>query len=404
MAGSVVIVGASVAGGTAAATLRQEGFDGELVLIGAEPHPPYERPPLSKSFLRDETSFEDALVQPTAFWTEQGVDTRFGVEALAIDPAARNVTLADGDVVPFERLLIATGSRNRRFPIPGIDLPGVHELRSVDDAIAIKARIDPGRRAVVCGMGFIGSEVAASLRERGMEVTVIDSGSVPLQRVLGPEVGGVLEGIHRDHGIRMIHRDRVAAFEGTGRVEQVLTAGGMAVECDFAVLGLGVEPVTELAERAGVRVDDGIVTDERCRTDLDGIYAAGDVSNHFHPVFGRHLRVEHWENAIKQGRAAALAMLGRGEAYQPVHWFWSDQYGHNLQYAGHHHEWDDLVVRGSLEGRSFVAFYLLAGRVQAAVSLDRPRDVHRAMRLIRSGGGVDPARLRDEAVPLDSSS
>ncbi|HEX6401348.1 MAG TPA: FAD-dependent oxidoreductase, partial [Actinomycetota bacterium] len=288
------------------------------------------------------------------------------------------------------------------FPIPGIGLEGVLDLRTLSDAAAIRAEMLPGRRVVLAGMGFIGSEVAASLRQRGLEVHVVAGGKAPLDRVLGEDVGRVLEGIHRDHGIAMTFDAMVAGFEGDGRVAAVTTADGRRFECDLVVLGLGVEPVVGLLDGSGVDVDNGVLVDERCRTSIEGVFAAGDVANHLHPVYGRRVRVEHWDHARRHGRAAALNMLGRETIYDAVHWFWSDQYEHSIQYAGNHREWDDLVIRGSLESRSFAAFYLLDGRIQAVVALDRPADVSDAMPLIAAGGAADAAKLRDENVPLAS--
>jgi 3-phenylpropionate/trans-cinnamate dioxygenase ferredoxin reductase component len=220
--------------------------------------------------------------------------------------------------------------------------------------------------------------------------------------VLGEDVGRVLEGIHRDRGVTMTFDDVVASFEGDGRVEAVVTGKGERFGCDLVVLGLGVEPVTWFLEGSGIAVDDGVLVDERCRASVPGVFAAGDVANHLHPVYGRRVRVEHWDNARRQGRAAALNMMGRETVYDEVHWFWSDQYEHSIQYAGHHREWDDLVIRGSLEERSFAAFYLKDGRLQAVVSLDRPADVLDAAPLIAAGGIADARKLRDEDVPLSS--
>jgi 3-phenylpropionate/trans-cinnamate dioxygenase ferredoxin reductase component len=395
-----VIVGASLAGGGAAATLRQEGFDGRVVLVGAEPQPPYERPPLSKEYLRGESSFDKALVQPPGFYDENGIETRFVVRATRVDAAEKVVELDGGERVAYDRLLVATGGRNRRFSIPGLDLEGVHSLRTVADSDGIRAEIAPGRKAVVVGMGFIGSEVAASLRQSGVDVVVVDRNEVPLRRVLGEEVGRVIEEIHRDHGTSMIFEDTVAAFEGSGRVERVTTGRGRRIECDFVVVGLGIEPVTDLLAGTGVEIDNGVVVDEYCRTDVEGIYAAGDVANHYHPVFGRRIRVEHWQNALKQGPAAARNMLEKGEPYDEVPWFWSDQYEHNLQYAGFHTEWDELVVRGSMEERNFVAFYRKDRRVLAAVAVNRGKDLRRSMPLIKAREPIDTAKLCDLDVDL----
>jgi 3-phenylpropionate/trans-cinnamate dioxygenase ferredoxin reductase subunit len=276
----------------------------------------------------------------------------------------------------------------------------VYDLRTVEDAERIRAEIMPDRNAVIAGMGFIGSEVAASLRQKGLSVTVVDGNAAPLSRVLGDQVGGVLEGIHRDKGVRMHFNDRVESFVGSERVGRVVTAGGLTLDCDFVVVGLGVEPVTDFLEGSGIELDNGVVVDELCRTNVEGIFAAGDVANHDNPLFGRRVRVEHWQNAIKHGRAAALSMLGKGSPYRDVYWFWSDQYELNLQYVGHHMEWDELVVRGSLEDRSFLAFYVKDGRVLATVGVGRGEEVQRCIPLIEAGAPVEADKLSDEGVDL----
>jgi 3-phenylpropionate/trans-cinnamate dioxygenase ferredoxin reductase component len=395
-----VIVGASLAGGGAAATLRQEDFDGRVVLIGAEPQPPYERPPLSKDYLRGESSFEQTLVQSSDFYGENGIETRFGVRASRVDPAKKVIELDGEEGVAYDKLLVATGGRNRRFPVPGLDLEGVYDLRTMADCERIRAEIGPGRKAVVVGMGFIGSEVAASLRQSGVNVVVVDRNKVPLRRVLGEEVGRVIEGIHRDHEATLIFEDTVAAFEGADRVERVVTQGGRRIECDFVVVGLGVEPVTELLADTGAEIDNGIAVDEFCRTGVEGIYAAGDVANHYHPVFEQRIRVEHWQNALNQGPAAARNTLGKDEPYDDIPWFWSDQYDFNLQYTGFHTEWDELIVRGSMEERNFVAFYRKDERVLAAVAVNRGKDLRRSMRLIKAQRPGDATKLQDPDVDL----
>jgi 3-phenylpropionate/trans-cinnamate dioxygenase ferredoxin reductase subunit len=400
MTETFVIVGAGLAGGGAAATLREEGFNGRVVLIGAEPQPPYERPPLSKEYLRGESLFEQALFQPLDFYAENGIDTRFGVRVTRVDAVDKVVELDGGERVSYDALLVASGGRNRRVPIPGLDLEGIYGLRTVADSDRIRAEISPGRKAVVVGMGFIGSEVAASLRQSGVEVAVVDRNTVPLRRVLGEKVGRVVADIHRDHGTELIFEDEVAAFEGAGRVELITTARGRRIECDFAVVGLGVEPATELLAGTGVEIDNGVLVDEYLRTDVEGIYAAGDVANHYHPVFERHIRVEHWQNALKQGPAAARNMLGENELYDEIPWFWSDQYEHNLQYAGFHTEWDDLVVRGSMDERNFVAFYRKDGRVLAAVAMNQGRDLRRSIPLIKTQEEIAAATLGDLDVDL----
>jgi 3-phenylpropionate/trans-cinnamate dioxygenase ferredoxin reductase subunit len=397
---TLVIVGASLAGGSAAVTLRQEGFEGRVILIGAEPQPPYERPPLSKEYLRGESPFENALVQTADFYGEHGIETQFGVRATRVDATEKTLELDGKERIAYDGLLIATGGRNRQLTIPGLDLEGVYQLRTVADCNRIREEIFPGRKAVVVGMGFIGSEVAASLRQSGVEVAVVDRNKVPLRRVLGEEVGRVIEGVHRDHGTELTFEDTVAAIEGAGRVERVTTQHGRHIECDFVVVGLGVEPVTELLAGTGVEIDNGIVVDEYCRTGVEGIYAAGDVANHYHPVFGRHIRVEHWQNALRQGSAAARSMLGKGESYEEIPWFWSDQYELNLQYAGFHTDWDELVVRGSMEERNFVAFYRKDGRALAVVAINRGRDLRRSVPLIKVQDQVEAAKLRNPDIDL----
>lgn len=395
-----MIVGASLAGATAAVTLREEGFEGRIVLIGDEPQLPYERPPLSKAYLRGEEPFEKSFVRPANLYRERDIEMLVGVRVERVDPASRTVHLAGDEQVSFDKVLIATGSRNRRFPIPGLDLEGVYDLRTVADADLIRSEISPGKKAVVVGMGFIGAEVAASLRQSGVEVTSIEMAKTPLGRVLGEEIGRVIEGFHRDNGVEMIFEDSVEAFEGNGRVARIQTKNGRAIECDFAVVGVGVEPVTDLIEGTLVEVDNGILVDEFCRTNVEGVYAAGDVANHFHPLFEKRIRVEHFQNAHKQGAAAAKSMLGRGEPYAEVHWFWSDQYDYNLQYAGFHTDSDEMAVRGSLSDRNFAAFYLQNGRIIAAVGIDRAKDVRAAMRLIAARTRVSAEHLENEDVEL----
>jgi 3-phenylpropionate/trans-cinnamate dioxygenase ferredoxin reductase subunit len=397
-----VIVGASMAGGTAAATLRQDGFDGSVILIGEEPQPPYQRPPLSKHYLRGEMPLEKALVRPTGFYEENGIDARFGVAATRIDAAERKVELTTGGSVHYDKLLIASGVRNRRPPIPGRDLQHIFDLRTVADADAIRAEIVPGRKAAVIGMGFIGCEIAASLRQKGVGVVCVEPSPTPLFRVLGEQVGQVMSTIHRDHGVEMVFDDVVTRFEGDQHVGRVITKRNRRIDCDFAVVGVGVEPVIEFIAGSGVKTNNGILVDEYCRTNIQDIYAAGDVANHYHPIFQERMRVEHWQNAMQQGAAAARSMLGRGKPYDAVHWFWSDQYDVNLQYAGFHQRWDEVVVRGTLDARHFIAFYLRHGRIDAVVALNRGKDVRRLMPFIKARVTVDSRRLADEDVDLRS--
>jgi 3-phenylpropionate/trans-cinnamate dioxygenase ferredoxin reductase subunit len=296
--------------------------------------------------------------------------------------------------------LIATGARNRHARIPGIDLEGVYSLRDIGDADRLRAAMSPGRRAVVIGMGFIGCEVAASLRHQGLEVTAIDPGKVPLARVLGDAVGGTLAALHESYGVRTIFSDSAAAIEGRQRVEAVTTTNGLRLPCELVVIGIGVEPAVDCLEGSGIHLDDGIVVDEYCATNIAGIHAAGDVANHYHPVFGRHIRVEHWQNAMRQGAIAAKNMLGRRVPYDDIPWFWSDQYDANIQYAGHHTAYDELIIRGRLDGTSYAAFYMNDGVVDAVVGVNSAKDVRRAMPLIKARRRVGADRLRDENADL----
>jgi 3-phenylpropionate/trans-cinnamate dioxygenase ferredoxin reductase subunit len=404
----IAIVGASLAGATAAATLREEGFDGEIHLIGAEPQLPYNRPPLSKGYLRQEEAFDAQLVKPASYYAEQRIELTLGTRATAIDAAQKLVALEGGTRVAYDQLLVTTGGRNRTLSMPGASLENVLQLRTVEDCDRIRAVTRRGGRAVVVGLGFIGSEVSASLRQIGVEVVAIEGAKVPLARVVGDEVGQVLAGIHREKGVELILDDSVAAFEGAGRVERVRTRKGRVLECDLVVAGIGIAANVELLAAAGAQTDNGVLVDAHCRTSLPDVFAAGDVTNHLHPLFGR-LRVEHWNNGHRQGQAAARSLLGRGQPYDYVHSFWSDQYEHTLEYVGFAATWDRLVFRGRLESRRFLGFYLVDGIVRAAVGLDRggdPEDpqgdseLKAAADLIRGRVAVDPAALSDEGVDL----
>jgi 3-phenylpropionate/trans-cinnamate dioxygenase ferredoxin reductase subunit len=396
-----VVVGANSTGGTAAATLRTDGFDGRVVLIGAEQHPPYERPPLSKEYLRGEVPRDHTFLRPQSWYGDNDVELMLSTRAKEIDTAAKVVRLDGGDDVAYDKLLLATGGQNRRLAVPGLDLDGVHDLRTFEDADAIRSRAARGGKAVVVGAGFIGCEVTASLRVMGVDVEVVEPLPAPLVRVVGPEVARLFEEIHRDHSVGFHFGQGISAFEGTGgRVEEVVTESGRRLGCDFAVVGVGIQPVTELAAEGGLELANGIAVDPFLRTSEQDIFAAGDVADHQHPLFGRRLRVEHWDNALKMGAAAAKNMMGAGVAFDDPHWFWSDQYDYNLQYVGFAAEWDELIVRGNLEERNFVGFYVKAGVVQAAVGINRGRDVRRAAGLIKAQKPIDPASLRDEDVDL----
>ena len=367
-----MIVGGGFSGGNAAATLREEGFAGPVVIVGPEPGVPFGRPPLSKTYLRSAEDLEGWYVRPTGWYADHGVDIRRASVA-GVDPAAHTVVLDSGESISYQKVLIATGARNRRLGVPGAELPGIHYLRTVAECDAIKQEAVAGRRAVVVGMGFIGCEVAASLTQLGVQVTAVFPGRAPLDRVLGGQVGALIGAIHRANGVELLAGEQVAAFEGTERVEAIVTAAGRRIPCDFAVAGIGVEPDIPAVAGSSIAEDNGILVDELCRTSAADVYAAGDVANHLHPLFGR-IRVEHYNNAEKQGTAAARSMLGSTAPYDYVHTFWSDQYEHTIEYVGHVAKWDEFVVRGSVEEGKLVGFYLVDGVVRAAIGLDRGGD------------------------------
>ena len=396
-----VIVGASLAGAKAAEALREEGFDGRVVLIGAESERPYERPPLSKEYLRGEAGREKVYVHDDGFYAAHDIEWRASTLVERLEPASREVVLSGGERLRYERLLLATGAEPRRLSIPGAELDGVLYLRSVDDSDALRERLDAGGSVVVVGAGWIGSEVAASARQRGLDVTVIDPLSVPLERVLGAEIGAVYRDIHTDHGVRMLMDTGVAAFEGDRKVERVRTSDGSELECDFVVVGVGVQPRTGLGAEAGIAVDDGVVVDARLRTGADGVFAAGDVASAHHPFYGERIRVEHWANALNQGPAAARNMLGRDAPYERLPYFFSDQYDVGMEYSGFARSWDRVVVRGDPAAREFIAFWMDGDRVLAGMNVNVWEVTDAIQRLIRERNAVDTGRLADPDVPLE---
>ena len=389
-----MIVGAGMTAASAAEALRQGDFDGRILIVGRESHLPYERPPLSKEYLRGEQGREALPVRGQDWYDEQEVEVRLGTEVTRLDASGPAVELGDGEVIDADAVLLATGGIPRRMP--GEPSERVLYLRTVEDADRIRDLMASGRLVVV-GAGFIGAEVAASARARGVEVTLLERNGTPLTRALGEEMGRLYGDIHRDHGVDLRTGAMVEGIEDTAGGVVVRLGEGQAIEADAVLVGVGIAPTTELAEAAGLDVDDGVLVDERCRTSADAVFAAGDVANHLHPLFGR-LRVEHFDNAIKMGAAAARSMIGSEEAFDDPHWFWSDQYDVNLQYAGFAREWDDVVVRGSTDERRFVAFYMHRGVLLAALGMNRGRDVRRAMKLI--GARPDPNLLRDEDTDL----
>ena len=400
-----VIVGAALAGAKAAETLREEGFDGRVVLVGDEPERPYERPPLSKDYLRGEAEREAAYVHPREFYDQQEIELVRGVEVMAIDPAGHSAALSTGESLAWDRLLLATGAEPRRLPLPGADLAGVHYLRSMADSDRLREVIDAGGRLAVIGAGWIGAEVAASARSRGMEVTLIERQSVPLETVLGAEAGRLYADIHRDHGVELLTDAGVEAIEGADRAERVRLADGRVIDCAAVVIGVGVVPRTGLAEAAGLAVDNGVLVDATLRAGVPDVFAAGDVANAEHPFYGRRVRVEHWANALNQGPAAARSMLGGGEPYDRIPYFFSDQYDVGMEYSGLADPDARVVVRGDPASREVVVFWLDdADRVLAGMNVNVWDVNEQVQALIRSREPVDARRLADPAVPLDELS
>jgi 3-phenylpropionate/trans-cinnamate dioxygenase ferredoxin reductase subunit len=399
--GTILIVGASLTGAKAAEALRKEGYDGRIVMFGQEPQPPYLRPPLTKDYLRGETELDKLFVQPEAWYAEQRIELHLSTPVRAIDPATREVVLDDGQRMAFDRLLIATGAAPRRLNIPGSDLAGVHYLRTLEDADAIRDAVTAARRVVVIGGGWIGAEVAASIRQLGLPVALIAEGSVPLERVLGAEVGAVYRDLHAERGVELVMNQRAVAFLGQTAVEAVETADGTRIEGDLVVVGVGARPRTELADRAGLGVGDGILVDELLQTSAPGIFAAGDVAAAWHPLLGARIRVEHWDNARRQGRAAARNMLGNAEPYLRIPYFYSDQYELGMEYAGHAPTWDRVLFRGEPASRAFVAFWLSDSRVVAGMNANVWKVNDAIAALVGSREKVAIERLVDPTVALD---
>jgi 3-phenylpropionate/trans-cinnamate dioxygenase ferredoxin reductase component len=403
----IVILGGGLAGGNAAVTLREEGFGGRVVLISREPGVPFGRPPLSKTYLRSEEELDGWYVAPPRWYEEHDIERLSECSAVRVDAGGHTVALDTGRELEYQKLLIATGGRNRRLLVPRAELAGIHYLRTVAECDAIKRQAVANRRAVVVGMGFIGCEVAASLTQLGVHVTAIFPDRVPLERVLGGEVGAAIAAIHRANGVELHSEDQLAAFEGTEHVEAAVSASGERVACDFVVAGVGIEPESPAFAGSSVDQSNGLLVDEQCRAGAPDVFAAGDVANHLHPVFGR-VRVEHYNNAEKQGRFAARSMLGADDPYDYIHSFWSDQYEHSLEYVGHATKWDEFVVRGSLEERRLVGFYLLEGQLKAAVGVDRGGDpeadsdseMAACARLVAGRATPAPGQLADDRVDL----
>jgi 3-phenylpropionate/trans-cinnamate dioxygenase ferredoxin reductase subunit len=398
-----LIVGASLAGAKAAETLRSEGFDGRVILLGSETERPYERPPLSKGYLLGKEDKSVIYVHEEGWYAGHEVDLRLGVTAASLDPAGRTVTTAEGESIGYDRLLLATGSSPRRLNIPGADRDGVLYLRSVGDSERLAAAFQGGGRVVTVGAGWIGLEVTAAAREAGCEVTVVEPEPTALYRALGSELGEMFADLHREHGVEFRFGESVSELRGpAGRVGEVITSSGAALPADIVVVGIGAVPNTVLAADAGLEIANGVVADAALRTSDPGIYAAGDLANSYHPLFARRVRVEHWANALNSGPAAAKSMLGQDVTYDPVPYFFSDQYDLGMATAGlpEPGTYDQVLYRGDRPGREFIAFWLADGAVVAGMNINVWDVSDDIQALIRSGKHVDPARLTDPAIPL----
>ena len=397
----MVVVGGGLAGGKAVETLRDEGYDGPVVIVTEEAERPYERPPLSKDYLNGGKERDVIYVHQAGWYDEHDVELRTGARAVGLDPAGHTLELAGGERLPYRAVLLATGAEPRRLRIPGGELDGVLTLRSAADSDRLKAELSAGdRRVVVVGAGWIGLEVAAAARSYGNEVTVVEPQPAPLRQVLGDQIGGVFAQLHRDQGVDLRLSTGVTEFRGNGRVRAVVTDGGAEIPADLVVVGIGVVPRTELAESAGLDVDNGVVVDSALRASAPDVFAAGDIASWLHPRYGRHIRVEHWANALHGGPAAARAMLGQDVVYDRLPYFFTDQYDLGMEYSGLSSPGDTVVCRGDVGGREFLAFWLEDGRVQAAMNVNVWDVTDDLQALVRANRPVDARRLADPDVAV----
>ena len=396
----IVIVGGGLAAGKAAETVRAEGFDGTLTVLTEEPERPYERPPLSKGFLVGKQPAEDVYVHAPEFYPEHDIVLHTSDPATRIDREAGQVHTQSGRALPFDRLLLATGSVPRRLRLSDDDLEGIVVLRTLQDSRALKERLQSARHVTVVGAGWIGCEVAAAARTHGADVTMVDPLELPLIRVLGPDVGRVFRDLHRDHDVDLRLGVGISGVRGSGAVEQVTLSDDSTLDTEFVVLGVGVTPRVELAEKAGLKLDDGVLVDETLTSTDPRILAAGDIANAWHPLLQRRVRVEHWANALNQGKTAGRNLLGAGESYDRLPYFFSDQYDLGMEYSGLSDPSDQVVFRGSTSDLEFIAFWVRDARVVAGMNVNVWDVVDDIQALIRSGATVDLDALADPDVPL----
>jgi 3-phenylpropionate/trans-cinnamate dioxygenase ferredoxin reductase component len=397
-----VIAGASLAGAKAAETLRSEGFDGRVVLVGEEPVRPYERPPLSKTYLRGEVGFDKAAVHPAGFYQDHDIELLTSTTVVSVDPANQQVDLNPGGLLSYDKLLLSTGASPRSLAIPGTELEGIHYLRSLASCDALRDAIGRAAKVVVVGAGWIGCEVAASARQLGKQVALTEAAQLPLEHMLGREVGAMFRDLHADHGVELHLGVGVEAFRGSAAAEEAILADGTAVAGDLFVVGVGVSPRTELAEAAGLRLDNGVVTDAHLATSDPAIWAAGDVANVYYPLYGTQIRLEHWSAALNQGPVAAKNMLGQAVDYRKVPYFYSDQYELGMEYNGWAPKWDQVLYRGDRAGREVIVFWLDAGVPVAGMNVNVWDVSDTIAALVAAQRPVDLARLADPDVDLAS--
>ena len=399
----MLIIGGGLAGGTAAEALRNEGFDGDITVVTAEAHPPYQRPPLSKGYLAGTEDLDAVVLHPAEWYEERGIRLITAVAVTSLEPAAHAVELEDGERLTYDAVLLATGATPRMIPLPGHDLPGVMTLRRLDDSDELRAQLrDGGQRLVVIGAGWIGMEVAATARGFGNEVAILERDAVPLAMALGAEMGEVFRTLHLEHGVDLRTSVDVDRIVGDGRAEGVVV-DGETLPADLVLVGVGASPNTVLAEEAGLDILNGVLTDEALRTSAAYVYAAGDIANAFHPVLQRHLRSEHWANALNAGKVAARSMLGQPASFDDIPYFYTDQYDLGMELSGYAPLMTDaeIVVRGDLDAREFIAFWVDDGRIVAGMNVNVWDVNDKVQDLIRSGARIARDRLRDPEVPLE---
>ena len=395
----IVIIGAGQAAGQAAASLRQEGYEGEVVILGDDAHPPYQRPPLSKQYLSREHGLDRVYVRPKKFYADKHIDLRTGVTVTAIDLANKSVKTHAGDTISYDKLLIATGSRPRILNAPGSDLPGIFYLRTIADVDRIHEAMQTAENCVIVGGGYIGLEVASVAAKAGLKVTVLEMEGRILQRVTTPEMSEFYHHLHTGRGVNILTNTTVSGFSGEGQVQEVL-CGDKRIPADLVIVGIGIIPNVELARDAGISVDNGIVVDDHCRTSAPDVFAVGDCTNHPNPILKRRLRLESVPNAMEQARVAVANMLGGDKVYESVPWFWSDQYELKLQMVGFSSDGDTQVVRGDKAANQFAVFYLKDGAVVAVDAVNSPREFMVCKQLY--GKQVDAQKLADPATDLKS--